>query len=110
MSVKDIPEYIPPSQPSAKPKNPTKNQKYRVRMSAIPQGMVCTFGIMSTLIKMKYDDRDLLVLEDVMSEPYASMVAIRGGPIACIAQDWASGMDRARLLGLINMSHFWVVK
>ena len=42
---------------------------------------------MPTLMHMKYDDRDLLALEDVAKEPYVPMVVVGGSPILCIAQD-----------------------
>ena len=40
VSTEDILGYIPPCRPGAQPRNLTKNQKYQVRMSMIPQGMV----------------------------------------------------------------------
>ena len=50
VSIKDIPGYIPPSGPSAQAKKPTKNQRYHIRMLAIPQGMLCISDIVPTLM------------------------------------------------------------
>ena len=50
VSIKDIPGYIPLSWPGVQAKNPTKNQRYHIRMSMIPQGMVCTSDLVPTLM------------------------------------------------------------
>ena len=57
-------------------------------------------------MKMKYDDHDLLLWKDVANEPYESLPLVTGGPVVRIPQSWVQGMDKSRLLGLINMSHF----
>ena len=62
VSAKDIPGYIPPYRHGVQPRKLTKNQKYQVKMSTIPQGMVCTTDIVPVLIQMKYVDHDLLAL------------------------------------------------
>ena len=74
-------------------------------MSTIPQGMLCTTEIVPTLMQMKYDDHDLLALRDVTEEPYVPMVVVGGYLIFHIPQDWAHGLDKQGLLGLINMPH-----
>ena len=76
-------------------------------MSLLPQGMVCTTDIVPALMQMKYKDHDLLALVDVENKPYVPMVTVGGGPIERIPHDWACGMNKVGLLGLINMLHFW---
>ena len=68
--------------------------------------MVCTTDIVPALMQMKYDDHEFLALEDVMKEPYVSMVEVGGDPIESISQDWVCNMNRARMLGLINIPYF----
>ena len=68
--------------------------------------MVCTTDIVPVLMQMKYDDHELLALEDITKEPYVPMVAVGGIPIERIPQDWAHRLNKAGLLGLINMPHF----
>ena len=68
--------------------------------------MVCTTDIVLSLMRMKYEDHDLLALEDVIKDPYVQKLVVGGGPIERILQDWMHRLDRAGLLGLINMSHF----
>ena len=84
VTVKDIPGYIPPIQPSAQPWRLTKNQKYQLNMSTLPQGMICTTYIMSALMQMKYEDHEFLAWEDVAKDPFVSMVAVEGGLIVHI--------------------------
>ena len=68
--------------------------------------MVCNKDIVPALVRMKYDDHELLMLEDVTNDPYVSFPTVKGGPIERIPRDWAKGMDKDGLLGLINMLHF----
>ena len=58
------------------------------------------------MIRLKFDNHDLLLLKDVRDEPYESISMGPGAPIRWIPQPWASGLDQSRLLGLINMPHF----
>ena len=77
----DIPGYVPPCQSDVNPTKMTKNQKYPVRMSMIPQGMVCTNDIVPYLTQMKYDDYDMLTSIEITKDPYVPMVVIRGDPV-----------------------------
>ena len=52
-----------------------------MNMPVIPQGMACTIDIVPMLMQMKYEDHDLIALEDVVHEPYVPMVAVEGGSI-----------------------------
>ena len=105
VSIKDIPSYIPPSQPDARSRKPTKNQRYQISMPSIPQGKVCTFDIVPTLMQLRYEDHDLLSLEDVTKDPYLPMVSVECALIEQIPHDWARGFEKAGLLGLINTPH-----
>jgi len=78
VSVMDILGYISPKRPDANPRNRPKNQKYQVRMSVIPQGMVCATDTVLSLMRKKYEDHELISLEDVMKDPYVLMVAVGG--------------------------------
>ena len=68
--------------------------------------MVCTTDIVPALMGMKYDDHDMLASIEIMKGHYVPMVAVGGGLILHIPWDWVRSLDRAGLLGLINMSHF----
>ena len=89
VSVHDIPGYVTPTIPGAQPRRLTKNQKYQPRMSPLLRGMVCNTDIVLALMNMKYDDHDLLVLQNVANEPYESLPVVTGGPIVRIPQPWA---------------------
>ena len=65
--------------------------------------MVCTSDIVPALMNLRYGDHNLLALEDVTKESYLPVISVEGAPIERISQDWARGLDKARLLGLINM-------
>ena len=106
VSVANIPAYVPPTRPIANPRKMTKNQKYPVKMPTIPQVMACTTDIVPVLMGMKYDDHDMLASTEITKGPYVPMVAVGGGPILLIPQDWARNLDRVGLLVLINMPHF----
>ena len=68
--------------------------------------MMCSVDIIPALIRLKFEDHDLLLLKDVKDEPYESVLMGHGAPIQRIPQPWASGLDQSGLLGLINMPHF----
>ena len=68
--------------------------------------MTCSVDIIPALIRLKFEDHDLLLLKDVQDEPYESVPMVPSAPIQRIPQPWASGLDHSGLLGLINMRHF----
>ena len=68
--------------------------------------MTCSVDIIPTLITLKFDDHDLLLLKYVQDKPYESISTMPSGPIQRILKPWASGLEKSRLLGLINMPHF----
>ena len=68
--------------------------------------MTCSIDIIPVLIKLKFEDHDLLLLKYVWNEPYESFSMAPGAPIQRIPQPWASGLHKFGLLGLINMPHF----
>ena len=72
----------------------------------IPKGMVCTSDIVPALMHPRYRYHNWLALEDVRKEPYRPIVSVEGASIEHILQDWARGLDKIGLLGLINMPHF----
>ena len=105
--INDIPRYVAPMQG----RNLTKNQRYTPKLSPLPEGMTCLVDIIPALVKMKYEDHDLLLLKDVADEPYQSVPTVSGVPIIWIPHPWAQGLDRSRLLGLINMpASFWKIE
>ena len=55
---------------------------------------------------MKYKYHDFLTLEDVANEPYMPMVVVGRGMIKHTPHEWEDRLDRAGLLGIINMMHF----
>ena len=60
--------------PRAKPRQSTKNQKYLPKLSLLLEGMTCSVNIIPTLIRLKFEDYDLLLLKDVWDEPYESVL------------------------------------
>ena len=68
--------------------------------------MMCSVDIIPALIKLKFDDHDLLLLKYVRDDPYEYFHTAPGVPIQRIIKPWASDLDKSRLLGLINMCHF----
>ena len=68
--------------------------------------MKCSIDIIPALIRLKFDDHDLLLLKDVPDEPYESITTMLDGPVQRIPKPWASGLEKYGLLGLINMPHF----
>ena len=72
--------------------------------------MVCTMEIVPSIMRMKYEDHDMLASTKITADPYVTMTTIGSGPIAYIPHDWARGLEISRLLGLINMPHFgWLL-
>ena len=70
VSINDIPRYVAPTWPGKKPRKLTKNQRYSPKFSSLPEGMTFPMDIIPALVKMKYEDHDLLLLKDVVDEPY----------------------------------------
>ena len=68
--------------------------------------MKCSVDIILVLIRLKFDDHDLLLLKDVQDDPYESVTTAIGGPVQGIPNPWASGLEKYGLLGLINIPHF----
>ena len=68
--------------------------------------MKCSVDIIPALIRLKFDDHDLLLLKDVRDEPYESVTIAAGGLVQRIPKPWANGLKKSRLLGLINIPHF----
>ena len=75
-------------------------------MSTIPQGMLCTMDIMPSIMQMKYDYHDMLALTEIMVDPFVSVTKADNDPVVSLPHDWAWGLERSGLLGLINMPHF----
>ena len=83
-----------------------KNQKYPPKLTVLPKGMTCSVDIIHALIRLKFDDHDLILLKYVRDEPYESIHMTPGGPIQRILKPWSSGLEKSGLLGLMNMPHF----
>ena len=75
-------------------------------MPPLPEGITCSADIIPALIRLKFDDHDLLLLKDVRDEPYESVTTAPSGPIQRVSKPWANGLEKSGLLGLINMPHF----
>ena len=72
--------------------------------------MTCLVDIIPTLVKMKYEYHDFLLLKDVTDELYQSVLMIPDMLILRNPHPWAQGLDKSRLMGLINMPHFGRLK
>ena len=57
-----------------------KNQKYPVKMPAIPKEMKCTFEIAPCLVKMKYDNHGLLAFTECTVDPFEKRIGKEGDP------------------------------
>ena len=68
--------------------------------------MTCSVDIIPALIRLKFNDNDLLLLKYVWDKAYESVPTAPSGVIQQILKPWASGLEKSRLLGLINMPHF----
>ena len=68
--------------------------------------MTCTVDIIPDLVKIKYEYHDLLLLKDVANDPYESLPLVPCAPIEHILHSWVQGLNKSRLLGIINMPHF----
>ena len=106
VSIHDILGYVTPMHPGAKPRQLSKSQNYPPKLLSLPKGMKCSVDIIPALIRLKFEDYDLLFLKYVRDEPYELISMRHGAPIRWIPQPWASGLDQSGLLGLINMPHF----
>ena len=102
----DTPRYVPPCTPSAKPRNLTKKHRYPVKTMTIPQGMECTIDTVPYILKMKYDDQYLLASTKIRTYPFIQDTGVKNGPIVHTPHEWAQGLERLGILGLINMLHF----
>ena len=65
VSMNDILGYVAPMCLGAKPRQMSNNQKYPPKLSALPKGMTCSVDIIPALIRLKFDDYDLLFLKYV---------------------------------------------
>ena len=83
-----------------------KNKKYRPKLSPLLEGMTFSVDIILALIKLKFEDHNLLLLKDFWDEPYESVLMGPGASIQKIPQPWVSKSNKSSLLGLINMPHF----
>ena len=69
VSINDIPGYVALTWLGAKPRKLTKNQRYPPNLLSLPEGMTCLMDIIAALVKMTYEDHDLLLLKDITEEP-----------------------------------------
>ena len=106
VSVHEILVYVTPTRPGAKPRQLSKNQKYPPKMSSLPEGMKCLVDIIPALIRLKFEDHDLLLLKYVRDKPYESIPVGPDAPIQRIPQPWESGLDKLGLLRIINFPQF----
>ena len=75
-------------------------------MPTILKGMKCTFQITPFLVKMKYEDHDLLAFTDCTMDPFEERTILEEDLMMHTPHEWALGLDKSGLLGLIHMPHF----
>ena len=68
--------------------------------------MTCSVDIIPTLIHLKFEYHDFLLLKNLGDELYESVLMDPSAPIQRIPQPWESSLNKYGLLGLINMPHF----
>ena len=81
VSVHEILGYVTPMHPGSKPRQLSKNQKYPPKLPPLLEGMTCSIDIILALIRIKFDNHDLIFLKDVWDEPYELVSMVPGGPI-----------------------------
>ena len=101
--VNDILGYVTPMHPGVKPRQPTKSHKYPPKFLPLSKGMNFLVDIIHALIKLKFEYHDLLLLKDVLDDPYELVLMEPSASIQRIPQPWVSGLNKYGLLGLINM-------
>ena len=94
VSVHEILGYVTPTPSGATLRKPLKNLKYPPKLSPLSEGMKCSINIIPALIRLKFEDHDLLPLKDVRDEPYESILTGPGALIQRIPQPWESGLDQ----------------
>ena len=62
--------------------------------------------IMPCIMKMKYEDHDLLESTEITVDPFVPNTGAYNDPTVCTLHDWARGLERLGILGLINMPYF----
>ena len=86
VTADDIPRFVPPRQEGSLQVKLTKNQKYPIKMTAMPQGMHLMLNIVPFLTKMTYSDHDLLAYAKCTTKPFRSQEQGDGGPIIRVPQ------------------------
>ena len=80
-SIHEILGYVTPTNLGAKPRRSLKNQKYPPKLPLLLEGMKCSIDIIPVLIRLKFEDHDLLLLKYVRDEMYESILVGPGAPI-----------------------------
>ena len=63
--VNDILGYVTPTHPGSKPRQMSKNPKYPPKLPALPEGMTCSVDIIPALIRLNFNEHDLVFLKYV---------------------------------------------
>ena len=77
----DILGFVAPTRMGEKLRQPTKIQKYPPKLLPLLEGMTCSVDIILALIRLKFEEHDLLLLKDVQDDPYKSFLMVLGAPI-----------------------------
>ena len=67
---------------------------------------MCSVDIIPALIRLNFNDYDLILLKYVWDKPYESVHMMPSDPIQHILKPWSSGLEKSWLSRLINMPHF----
>ena len=82
ISFHEISGYVTSTHPGAKLRKLSKIQKYSPKFMLLSKGMTCSVDIIPTLIRLKFEDHDLLLLKDVRDELYQSVLMGLGAPFS----------------------------
>ena len=63
-------------------------------MPTIPQGMECTMDIVPYVIRMKYEDHDLLESPNIIVDPFIPKTRVDIVPTARTLHDWEMGLEK----------------
>ena len=62
-------------------------------MPVLPKGMKCTFGIAPCLVKMKYEDLDMLAYTKCTADPFDKRMGQEGDPTVRTLHEWENGLQ-----------------
>ena len=85
-TIDDITGYVPLWHEGSTQVKLLKNQRYPIKMLAMPKGVHVTMNIVSYLIELTYNDHDILTYLECTEEPYKKQAHGEGGSVVRVLQ------------------------